>query len=99
MELEVNIDSAAVNKHVAEAILGSVVGEQIKKCIAEKMSSYTLKEAIQRVIDEEIGRIIHGLLKDEYADTFKDAVKASMSQAIVDDLAGRAIDKFIESRR
>ena len=97
-DVPVSISPEAVNQYIAKAILDSAIGEQLQKCIEERLTDFRLGAAIERAVDAAISQIVFQLLSSEHGDELREAVKSKISGDIVADLAGKALDNWLESR-
>ena len=95
---KVNIDPATVNKYVADAILDSVLGTQIKKVITEEMENLTNTHSvspIRKAITTEIGKLIYVMLTAEdgpYKKEIERLVKERMTGDVLNDIVNGAFD-------
>lgn len=96
--LNVEVNAEKVNQYLANAILESVLGEEIKKAIKEKLADYSLRNTIQASVNSHISKIIYQLLQEEHGEEIKKAVKDKMSEGIVTELASKALDKWLAEK-
>ena len=89
MELNLNVDSTAINQYMAEKVLESALGDQIKKAIAEKFKEFDgYNSPLKGVVDQYIREAIMTHLQTTY--------KAQISAAIVKALTPEAIEKLAQ---
>ena len=97
--LEVNLSGEQVNQFIADAILKSVIGEQINTCIRERLADYQFKQSIARVIDSAISKLVWNLLSEAHGEVMRAAVLEKISGDVVAELAGKALDSWLASKR
>ena len=95
MDLNINIDAAAVEKSVTEAIIKSCIGPAIESALRERLSDFRLRDTIGKVIDQQIAVIVRDLLlKEETGSKMKEAVKSHLSDEMLKVIVGKACDKI-----
>jgi O-acetyl-ADP-ribose deacetylase (regulator of RNase III) len=84
MGIEVNIDADAINAAVTQAVVESVVGEQLKKAIEEalKPSGYGRQSAVQAVVTEEVRKAIQNVIAQESLDNIISASTQALLKAL-----------------
>jgi hypothetical protein len=94
MDLNINIDPEQINKMVAEAVLNSAIGEQVKaqvqKNVDELGKSY--QNPIDAVIKKHVNNLILECLMSEHADLLKSKVHEAISGKITDEFVNRVMD-------
>ncbi|MEJ1404715.1 MAG: hypothetical protein RPU73_12740 [Candidatus Sedimenticola sp. (ex Thyasira tokunagai)] len=94
MDLNVNIDPEQINKLVAEAVLNSAIGEQVKaqvqKNVDELGKSYN--NPIDAVIKKHINDLILQCLMAEHAELLKAKVHEALSGKITDEFVNKVMD-------
>lgn len=94
MDLNINIDPEQINKMVAEAVLDSAIGEQVraqvKKSVAGLGAGYN--NPIEGVINQHIRSLINQVLVDDYADDLKTKVHEAVSGKITDEFISEVIE-------
>lgn len=91
--MDLKIDPDAINRYVAEQILQSTLGPQVKALIDLNVKNLTagynnpFEPAIKRFIAEEMEKVI----KDEYGEVLRAQVKAKIDAKSVE-----LIDKIID---
>jgi uncharacterized protein with ATP-grasp and redox domains len=90
MDLNINVDSAAINKYMAEKVLESTLGDQIKRTIAERMKDFdSYNSPLKGVVDQYIREAVSEHLRATYGEQIKEKVKAA--------LAGDKLDELVKS--
>lgn len=94
MAFEVNIDAEAINKHVADAIIGSAIGAAIKAAIEKEVRalSSSYDNPLQAVIRDEIKRIAASIILNEHQETIAATVREAMTDKVTGEIIGRIID-------
>lgn len=81
--MALNIDTADLEKQLKEAIIGSVIGDQIKKSIEEATRGYNLTKAI----DDAVRRTVLVMVTDIVsADT---EFRAKLTEAAIDHVSSQ----------
>jgi hypothetical protein len=94
----IDIDGEKVNKMVADAILTSVIGEELKKAITEAVSKTLKPDSWGRgplvdVVNAHIRREIEALVQAEFSGPIREMVK----KAITDQMTEELITKMVLS--
>jgi hemerythrin-like domain-containing protein len=94
-ELGVQIDSEAVNRYLADKILESAIGEELKKQVdqaVKDMSAYgsPLKNLIAQHIQNEIIK----LLQTEYSEQIAAVVREKVTAEFTAELLDKAFEAF-----
>lgn len=94
MELNINIDPEQINKMVAEAVLNSAIGEQVKvqvqKNVDELGRSYN--NPIDDVIKKHVNDLILQCLLQEHAEILKAKIHEALSGKITDEFVNKVMD-------
>lgn len=94
MDLNINIDPEQINKLVAESVLNSAIGEQVKaqvqKNVDELGKSYN--NPIDAVIKRHINDLIIQCLMAEYSEFLKSKVHDALSGKITDDFVNKVME-------
>lgn len=92
---ELNIEPESINRYVAEQIMASVIGEQLKRTIAEQVktmfgSSYNnpLEPIIKRHVADAISRV----LAEEHGEAIREQVRKAMTNKITDEFVNSVVD-------
>lgn len=84
--MEVKLDAEVVERAVADAIVNSAIGAQIKQAVNDTLKAWDspIRGAINRVIAEIALKIV----REEYEPQIREAVKAKMQEETVDAFVG-----------
>lgn len=97
--MEIKVDAEQVQKAVAEAILASTFGAQIKQ-IAERAGNEfvrTFDYTVAETLKQEARKIIIEEVTDKYLPQLREKVRATLNDKVVEDLVA-AILKRLEGR-
>ena len=94
----VNIDADVINKFISDAILKSVIGEQINIIIRERLSDYNFKNTIGKVIDTTISQLVYKILNEDHGEIMRKAVLEKVSGEVVSELVGKALDNWLSTK-
>lgn len=94
MDLKIDINPEQINKLVAEAVLNSAIGEQVKtqvqKNVDELGRSYS--NPIDGVIKRHINDLILQCLMNEHSELLKAKVHEALSGKITDEFVNKVMD-------
>jgi len=94
MDLNINIDPEQINKMVAEAVLNSAIGEQVKtqvqKNVDELGKSYN--NPIDGVIKKHVNDLILQCLMKEHSELLKTKVHEAVSGKITDEFISKVME-------
>ena len=95
MELNVNIDPEQINKMVADAILQSAIGTQVKKIVDEHVAKLSngYNNPIEGVVRDEINRIVRNVLLTDHNDT----LRLKVAEAVTAKMTDEFVSKIVES--
>lgn len=95
MNMEIKIDKVAVEAAVTQAIIDSSIGDIIRTAIKERLQDYKLREAIGRVIDQQISVIVRDLLmQEDNCERMRAEIHAQFTDAMFAEIVGRATAKI-----
>ncbi len=99
MELNVNIDPEQINKLVADAVLQSAIGVQVKRIVDEavKNLSRSYDNPIEAVVKEEIRRLVTQTLMNDHATDLKAKVVAAVSEKLTSEFVVKIIDSGLRN--
>ena len=63
--IEVDIDAAAVNKMVVDAIMQSSIGGELEKVIGKLTGDWEVKKIVDQALRQEVARVITEILRTE----------------------------------
>ena len=94
MDLNININPEQINKMVAEAVLNSAIGDQVKvqvqKNIDELGKSYN--NPIDAVIKKHVNDLILKCLMKEHSELLKTKIHEAVSGKITDEFVNKVMD-------
>ena len=99
MELNVNIDPEQINKLVAEAVLNSAIGEQVKVQVQKTVDnlSRSYDNPIEGVIKNHIAELVRTVLVAEHSAALRAKIKASLESKITDEFTEKVVDAALNS--
>ena len=106
MEFEVKVDKDAIEIAVTQAIIDGAIGDRIKeaveKVLKDSTSSYTYGDkksgVILSVVERAVGEITRQVFVDEYQERVREAVRARITDEIVDSLIARTFSTWANLR-
>jgi hypothetical protein len=99
MNLEVNLDSEAINKYVADAILASTIGEHIRDEVDKRVKDIRanpMGSTIWQVVQKEVSKAIYQVVAQEFSEDIKRITREQLTEAILQDIVSRAVTRFVE---
>lgn len=100
MEVELKIDSEAINKQVTEAIINSALGAQLQveidKALKEALQgTYNRDNVVKRVLDEELRRIIREVITaGDYQAQLRAKVLVFLADKSTDEIVSKALERL-----
>lgn len=98
--MEINLDSDSITKYVADAIIGSSIGDALKQVIdaeTERLSR-SYNNPITPVVQRAINDAIVALISQQYKSKIEDEVRKQLTDTVVAELVSKAIVSIMESR-
>ena len=94
MDLNINIDPEQINKMVAEAVLNSAIGDQVKVQVQNNINELGKRHnnPIDAVIKKHINDLIIQCLVKEHAELLKAKVHEAVSGKITDEFVNKVLD-------
>ncbi len=99
MDIKVDIDAAAVERQVVEAVLQSSIGTALTEQVKEYgANAYKLNDAIRRVVDEKVKQTISVMLGQEpYVSMIRDKVREHLTEEIVSKAVAAAWETYMDA--
>jgi hypothetical protein len=96
MNIEVTLSPEQVNDAVANAIIHSAIGEELKRIIAEKIKtmSRSYDNPIDRVVGDVMNRTIREVVERDYAAEIERMVSEKMTEKFTLELFNKMWDSF-----
>jgi hypothetical protein len=97
MEIKIDVKPEDITKMVSEAVLKSSIGTEINRVITEAVAKLgnwdsPMKKAIEEVVHKEIINIV----TKEHGEKIRSAVKAMITDQLVEEVSKAAWDSFFE---
>ena len=104
MNIDIKVDSEAVNAAVVQAVVDSAIGEQMQKAIKSVLEEkqhgrWNMDNALENALKAEIQRVIATQIREiitERADQIRDAVALKMTDEVLVSMSGAAVDFMTE---
>jgi hypothetical protein len=99
-EILINVDPKQINKFVAEAILESCLGEEVRKAIEKVVGQisqvdYRGHGVISDIVKAKVQETICELLNTEYREQIKTLVSEAMTEKAIKELTDAALNALI----
>lgn len=95
MTFNIDIKPEQIEEMIVSAALGSALGDAIKKEIETVLGKLERADSpLRMAINAEIQRVFLNLLRDEYADKFKEEARRQLTEKVVGDVAQAALSAF-----
>ena len=89
MDIEINVDSEAVEKAVVQAVIDSAIGEQMKtaidKVLHQKGGQFNMDRVLENAIASEIQRVIAIQIREIIAEN-TDKIRAAVAPQLTDEI-------------
>lgn len=95
MELNVNINPEDINKLVADAVLQSTIGVQVRKIVEDKVKELAQRydNPIQKVVEYEISNIIRQVLIEKHSDEMKKKIEEELSKQMSSEFVTKVVER------
>jgi citrate lyase gamma subunit len=97
MDIKVDIKPEDVNKAVAEAILNSSIGEQLRKAINEEVAKIgrSYENPFAPIIRQLIAAEVRNLIDTQYREQIRAVVTEKVTEEFTNELLGRMWDVYV----
>jgi hypothetical protein len=87
MSIEVNVDAAAVNKMVTDAILDSAIGKTLREVVEKKVADLgkSYNNPIELAVDREVQLLVSSMVNEK----FKPMIAAKVAELMTDEMVSR----------
>lgn len=103
-ELTVAIDAEQINKYVADAILDSALGANLKQAIDKAVQAitqpagYNSPSTLEKVVSEEVARTLHKALTSEpYESQIAAIVQESLTEEALRRIANTSLTRLFDA--
>lgn len=102
--MNLNIDPDTINRYVADAIIGSTIGDAIKAQIEEAIKSLTsgYDNPLKKIIHQQVFHMASEAVKGQYAEQIKAAIAEKMAEHTTEKLVNavimKAFDEILKDR-
>lgn len=93
-DIKVVVDPEDVNKAISEAVMKSIIGEELQRAVKELTSSWKFKEVMEKTVGSEIERLVSFSIREKFDSP---EVKAQIKAMVVEKLTDEAILKIASS--
>ena len=97
--IKIDIDSAAINQAVVQAVIDSSIGDkiqhQIDVVLKEKGGQWNMDNILENAIKAEIKRIVSVLIRDILTEK-KDVIRAHIEPLVTEEAIQKMSSKIIE---
>lgn len=96
MELEIKVDPQQINQYVANQILESALGERLHETVDEALKQLGRygNDPLKSAVQDEVNKQIRELVRTEYAEPIKAAVKTQLTDAFIADLVEQFVSRL-----
>jgi hypothetical protein len=95
--MEINVDAKVVEQAVADAVVNSAIGAKIKLAVAELLGK-GWDNPIDKAVQKVIGEIALVVIREEYGEQIKAAVRAKMTDETVEQFMRNFWDEVLKIR-
>lgn len=92
--MQVNIEPDDIQQAIVDAVIASTLGEAIKSVIQKELDDLCQHRegAIKKAIRLEIQKIVLFVIRDEYGEVIRAAVREELSDRLVTEIASKALE-------
>lgn len=100
MELQLNIDPQKINEFMANKLIESTLGAQVKKAIEEKFKDFEgYNSPVKALVSQYVSEAIRAHLNTTYKDQIMAAVEKAIDVTVITNLTAEFVSKLkLESR-
>ena len=99
MDIKIDLNPLDIEQAVVTAVIDSSLGEAIGEIVQreiDELSQSRSRGVLAQAIQQEVRKIVLCVLRDEYAEKIRDAVRSLLSDAVVDRVSLAAFDAFFD---
>jgi hypothetical protein len=93
--VQLNVDPAAVEKLVADAIVQSALGEKVRKAVADALSK-SWDNPIDQAVALTVQQVARDLVRVESEGVIRAAVRAKLTPEYIEQLVDGVLAKFLD---
>lgn len=98
--IQLSITPEQINQMIAQAVLDSKLGEEIKRVVKQKceqLHSYQFTNLIEKVVEDEMKRMVQQVVMTHHSDQIRELIKTKITEKVTDEFVDK-IWKSVESR-
>ena len=95
--MEIKVDPEAINKYMAEKLIESTIGSQLKVAITQELERHTKgygDNLTRSAVNRFIGDQIEAMLSTEFQEAIKAAIRKQITGVKIDELAAKFVDNL-----
>jgi len=99
VDIKIDLNPLDIEQAVVTAVIDSSLGEAIGEIVQreiDELSQSRSRGVLAQAIQQEVRKIVLCVLRDEYAEKIRDAVRSLLSDAVVDRVSLAAFDAFFD---
>lgn len=97
--MEIKVDPEEINKYVAQKLIESSIGTQLKKIIDSNVQNICAgyNNPIEPVVKTHINEAVSQIINEEFQDRIKEIVRKQLTDEFVTGLIGKLWERFIRN--
>lgn len=99
--MNINIEPKQIERAIAEAVINSAIGKTIDDVINGELKAmadqWNDKSPLKQAIRKEVSNIVYQLVRDEYSESIKAAVREQLTEKVLLEIVGSAMVKLFEA--
>ena len=94
-ELSFHVDKEAINQALHQAVLDSLIGNEVKVILEEHLKALKgYNSPIRKVVEELVHQTIVDVVRKDYADKIREVVKESITDELLREVTNKIWDSF-----
>ena len=101
MNIDVKIDSDAINRAVTDAIINSALGAEIEKAIKDVITAAgrPWDSPIKKVVERFVNEIVYDILSKEHQEVLRTKVRELITDELLTELVHQAWGSLVANKR
>lgn len=97
LDIQLDIDPKKIEEMIAKAVLDSAIGKTVEEGINKAVADLDRYDGpIRNAIRTQVQQIVYTVIRDEYGEKLREAVRLLMTDEVVNEVANKAFKAFLE---
>lgn len=99
-EIKVDLTGDSINKAIADAVINSLLGEQIKKAVKTSMEGlYSWDNPVKHVVSQLVRDEAEKIFNAEYLDIVRIKVREQITDKLLNEVTSSVVSRLLNSDR